>query len=727
MNELSIDQLILDDFDLRLDEVFGSRQSTRLIQKDDPTDSQVKGVFEPPLLPQFSEESVSVQSGVSQQINEEIASTLGINLPLSPIEDSTGKYFGDELPTEIAPTLPASVSSTGSDIPIQTFGRVVDFSSGLTPYSDLSSPSINLDEFRADPRFSGIDGSGFATVIIDTGIDLDHPFFGPDSDGDGVADRIVYHYDFADGDANASDVIGHGSNVSSIVASSDSRYTGMAPGADIIHLKVFSDSGSGSFSYVESALQWVVANADAYNIASVNMSFGDTRNHSEPRRLYGIADEIAALAAADVAVASASGNDFYRFNSVEGVSYPAADPNSLAIGAVFDSDIGRASYGSGATAYTTGRDRIAPFSQRHQTLTSVFAPGAPVTGAGPNGNLLTLHGTSQASAHVAGVAVLAQQLAEQTLGRRLSVTELSDLMVSTGATINDGDDEDDNVINTGANFQRTDVLALGEAILALDDPNEATSANSDFNGDDSSYLAWRNTVTGENQLWLMNEATLESVVTLPTQSDLDWQLAATGDFNGDGDKDLVWRNLSTGENAFWWMDGTQFEAQTAFTAQSDLNWQIVGAADFTGDQQEDLLWQNTSTGEVEVWQMNGTSRQATLALRQHWTLDWQVGGVGDFNGDSNPDLFWHNTANGENQLWLLSEEETLESVVKIPVQDDLNWQPVGAADFTEDEQVDIFWRNTDTGENLIWQMDGVTRTDTLAATALPDSNWQAVL
>ena len=79
--------------------------------------------------------------------------------------------------------------------------------------TDVSSSLINLDDFRAAPNFAGIDGSGFSVVVIDTGIDLNHPFFGPDSDGNGVADRIVYDYDFADGDAVAGDLNGHGSNV----------------------------------------------------------------------------------------------------------------------------------------------------------------------------------------------------------------------------------------------------------------------------------------------------------------------------------------------------------------------------------------------------------------------------------------------------------------------------------------------------------------------------------
>src|SRR5690606_227282 len=140
--------------------------------------------------------------------------------------------------------------------------------------------------------------------------DLDHPFFGADGDGNGIADRIVYSWDFADNDGDASDYSGHGSNVSSIIASSHLSYTGIAPEADIIHLKVFSDAGVGKFSYVEQALQWVVANADAYNVASVNLSLGDSRNWDTSGAHYGLGDEMAALAAQDVIVVASAGNDF---------------------------------------------------------------------------------------------------------------------------------------------------------------------------------------------------------------------------------------------------------------------------------------------------------------------------------------------------------------------------------------------------------------------------------
>ncbi len=370
--------------------------------------------------------------------------------------------------------LMSAITTTGSTAPIYRAGERLadDTEGGFTPQTAQSGPLINVDDFRADPRFAGIDGTGYSVVVLDTGIDLDHSFFGPDLDSNGIADRIVYSYDFADGDADATDFNGHGSNVTSIATSSDSTHTGMAPGANIIHLKVFTDGGSGNFGFTEAALQWVVQNVSTYNIASVNMSLGDGNNFASSQSLYGISDELAALASLDVIVASSAGNDFFTHTSVPGVAYPAADGNSLAVGAVFDASIGGFSYGSGAIANSSGADRLAPFSQRHTTLTEVFAPGAAITGASASGGTYTSHGTSQASPHIAGIAALAQQLAQQTLGRRLTLAEFRQLLVDSNAAIFDGDDEDDNVTNTNQSYGRVDVFALGEAILALGGGNK---------------------------------------------------------------------------------------------------------------------------------------------------------------------------------------------------------------------------------------------------------------
>ena len=224
---------------------------------------------------------------------------------------------------------------------------------------------IGLDALRADPRFADLDGQRPVGRGDRHGHRPDHAFFGPDADGDGVADRIVFQYDFADGDADAGDVSGHGSHVSSIIASQDSTYPGVAPGVDVIHLKVFSDTGQGNFAYLEQALQWVIQNVDTYQIAAVNLSLGDGQNWSQPVGLYGVADELAALDALGVITVSAAGNSYAIYGGREGLAYPAADPHSLAVGAVWDSDRGWQTFG--ATGPTTPRPRIASPASRSVT------------------------------------------------------------------------------------------------------------------------------------------------------------------------------------------------------------------------------------------------------------------------------------------------------------------------------------------------------------------------
>ena len=276
-----------------------------------------------------------------------------------------------------------------------------------------------------DDQGNPIDGSGYAIAIIDTGIDLDHRFFGPDLDNDGVADRIVYHYDFAstslqntndptsNDDSNANDTNGHGTHVASIAASSDSTYPGIAPGANIIALKVFDNNSRGSFYDIEQALQWVVDNREEYNIVTVNMSLSDGGNYQSPVFSRLIGDELLSLAANNVTVVSAAGN-----TGQSGAGYPAADANSLAVSAV------------------NNKDQIANFSQHHPELTDVFAPGVGIRAAYKNGGTASLSGTSMASPLVAGAITLAQQLATEELGRKLTLTEIRDLLTQGDDVVN---------------------------------------------------------------------------------------------------------------------------------------------------------------------------------------------------------------------------------------------------------------------------------------------------
>lgn len=375
-----------------------------------------------------------------------------------------------------------TLSLSGMDVVLSLPEDVVaegDISVQADSANELASALVGLDAFRADPRFAGITGAGVATVIIDTGIDLNHSWFGPDADLNGVADRIVYSYDFADGDADASDRNGHGSHIASLVGGQDATYGGVAPGADIIALKVFEDGGAGYFSYLEAALQWVVLNADAYDIGVVNLSLGDGGNWDDAISRYGLGDELAALAGRNILLTAASGNNYFQYSGQMGVAYPAADPAVLAVGAVWSGSFGGPiNYANGAIDYSTGADVLAAFGQRDDQLLDVLAPGTRMVGANYNGGTRTMFGTSQASAYLAGVATLAQDLALDHLGRKLSLAEFSTLLASTSVQVNDGDDENDNVINTGLDFARVDLLALAEGILAMEAPDTSTGGGS---------------------------------------------------------------------------------------------------------------------------------------------------------------------------------------------------------------------------------------------------------
>jgi len=315
-----------------------------------------------------------------------------------------------------------------------------------------------------------LDGRGTTTVVIDTGIDLDHRFFGPDLNGNGVADRIVYQWDFADNDADASDASGHGSHIASLIGAADNLYGGVAPGTNLIALKVFKNTGEGTFGYLEKALQWVLANRVQYGIGVINLSLGDSGNWTNEFSRYGIGDELAALARTDVIVVAAAGNNYLQFGRI-GVAYPASDPAAIAVGATWAADFGGPWHVStGAINYTTGVDQIAAFSQRDPELLDTFAPGARFNGATKDGGVRTMQGTSQAAAFVSGAAAIAQQIAHNSLGRGLSTAEFAQLLRASGQWITDGDDEIDNVVNTGEHFKRMDFAKLATLIGSLDDP-----------------------------------------------------------------------------------------------------------------------------------------------------------------------------------------------------------------------------------------------------------------
>ncbi len=315
-----------------------------------------------------------------------------------------------------------------------------------------------------------VDGSGFTVAVLDTGLRTTHVDF---------AGRVVAQRNFTDDnggdDDDATDGDGHGTNVGGIIVAGGD-HIGMAPKAGIIPIKVLGDDGSGSFQAVEDALDWVIANRDAHNITAVCMSLGASDNNQTDEEFSpsnSVRQRLQALRDLNVAVGIAAGNDFKRHDSVQGMSFPAIFRESVSVGAVYDDFEGPFFYpSSGAEAFSSAPDRITPFSQRlHEDVnadcrTDIFAPGAPVTSSGIDNDHgeSVQHGTSQATPVVIGIILLMQHLHFRLTDRLPTVDNLVHWMRQSGVTINDGDDESDNVDNTGLDFIRIDAFTALEAI-----------------------------------------------------------------------------------------------------------------------------------------------------------------------------------------------------------------------------------------------------------------------
>jgi subtilisin family serine protease len=312
-----------------------------------------------------------------------------------------------------------------------------------------------------------VTGSGLTVAVLDTGLRTTHVDF---------VGRVRSQRNFTtdnQGDVNdSSDGNGHGTNVGGIVVA-NGNHVGIAPGAGIVPLKVLSNSGGGSFDAVNQALQWILDNHTTYNITVASMSLGSETNDNDDAQFQ--QDEtlrlIRQLRDLNIPVVVAAGNDYFNFGQ-QGMGYPAILHETVSVGAVYDANVGPFSSQNGARAFSTAADCITPFSQRlHEsvnpnTRTDIFAPGAPITSSGIASDVgeSVQQGTSQATPVTSGVILLMQEFFLRTTGKMPSLDTLVTCLRNGAVTINDGDDEKDNVPHTGKNFLRIDAMAALDAV-----------------------------------------------------------------------------------------------------------------------------------------------------------------------------------------------------------------------------------------------------------------------
>jgi FtsP/CotA-like multicopper oxidase with cupredoxin domain len=223
--------------------------------------------------------------------------------------------------------------------------------------------------------------------------------------------------------------------------------------------------------------------------------------------------------------------------------------------------------------------------------------------------------------------------------------------------------------------------------------------------------------------------------------------ASKSDFNGDGSDDILWRHSATGENYVWFMgltlpvalpqlpksggqassgqenlfEGTPPDSLSGFPAH-DAGSNASPRLGAVGKADAAPKFRNPSEGLTALQSMVRTGSAFLLSVAD---LNWKIVGIGDFNADGMADILWRNSVSGENYVWYMNGV-TRTTGVSLTTVTDLNWQIAGVADIDGDGKSDILWRNAATGENYAWIMNGVTRSTAGYLATVADLNWTIV-
>jgi serine protease len=245
--------------------------------------------------------------------------------------------------------------------------------SSFTPNDPGFYYQWNLPLIRVPEAWSVTRGSDIITIaVIDSGVDLSH------EDLRGI---LVPGYDFVENDADPQDVNGHGTHVTGIIAALTNNNKGVAgvtwgQNVKIMPLKVFGKDGTGTTFNVAKAFVYAVDHGAKIINASLGSQVPSDLGQAAVRYAH----------QNDVVMVCAAGND-----GSYGIDYPAAYPETIAVGAV-TKDYIRASYSN----YGPELDVVAPGGDEAGMILSTWI----------NGTYDYAAGTSMATPHVTGIVAL---------------------------------------------------------------------------------------------------------------------------------------------------------------------------------------------------------------------------------------------------------------------------------------------------------------------------------
>ena len=205
----------------------------------------------------------------------------------------------------------------------------------------------------------GIEGRGVTVALLDTGVHASSPDLqGPSGP------RVIHCEDFSGErltSAHCQDTFGHGTFMAGLIAgngaASKGRYTGAAPGAKLVSIKVAGFDGSTDISNVLAGIQWAVSHRQRYGIRVLNLSLGS--DSSQDYRLSPLNLAVERAWKSGIVVVVSAGNSGPDESTV---MKPGDDPYVITVGSSNDEG-----------TLPISDDRVPVFSSRGPTRANGFA------------------------------------------------------------------------------------------------------------------------------------------------------------------------------------------------------------------------------------------------------------------------------------------------------------------------------------------------------------------
>jgi serine protease AprX len=194
-------------------------------------------------------------------------------------------------------------------------------STGPHTPSDAFLPQTGAGRLAA----AGDTGQGTTVAVMDTGIDNLPDFAG----------RLAGGVDLTGEGDPYQDSYGHGTFVAGLIAgngaSSNGQYSGEAPGANLVSIKVAGANGTTTLSTLIQGLQWAADHQSRYGIDVLNLSLGFKANQSTV--INPLDQAVEAVWNSGIAVVVSAGNTG-PFNGT--ILSPGDDPLAITVGALDD-------------------------------------------------------------------------------------------------------------------------------------------------------------------------------------------------------------------------------------------------------------------------------------------------------------------------------------------------------------------------------------------------------